>query len=246
MPFSAHLEELRRRLIRSILAVLVFFIPIYAFSRQVMLFLQQPVLEAFPEGAAPFALLHLPEGFFTELKASIMVAILIALPYIFFQIWKFVAPGLYPRERKVAFPMMFFSTIFFFIGAAFAYYIVFPYGFKFFLGYAEGSTIASLSLSWYLSFCTKLLMAFGIVFQMPLVVLFLSHIGLVSAAGMRSGRKIAILVIFAVAAVLTPPDVVTQSMMAGPMILLYELSVIIAAIFGRRPEQSSEDAAENA
>ncbi|MBB5021326.1 twin-arginine translocase subunit TatC [Desulfurispira natronophila] len=236
MPLTAHLEELRRRLVRSFIAIGVCFAFVYYFSKQVMLFLQEPVLQAFPEGATPFALLRLPEGFFTELKASLLVAVCIAMPYLLFQAWRFVAPGLYPREKIVAIPMMIFATIFFFIGASFAYYIVFPIGFQFFLAYAEGSVIASLSLSWYLTFVVKLIMAFGIAFELPLIVFVLSRLGLVTAEKMRKGRKIAILIIFGGAAILTPPDIVTQVMMAGPMIVLYEGSIFIAKIFGKKPD----------
>lgn len=236
MPLTAHLEELRTRLVRSFIAIGVCFAVVYFFSKEIMLFLQQPVLEAFPPGATPFALLRLPEGFFTELKASLLVAVCVAMPYILFQVWKFIAPGLYPRERKATIPLVVFATIFFFVGASFAYYIVFPLGFQFFLNYAEGSVIASLSLGWYLTFVVKLIMAFGIAFELPVIIFVLGRLGLVSAAAMRKGRKIAILVIFVVAAILTPPDVVTQVMMAGPMILLYEGSIIIVRLFGKKPE----------
>lgn len=241
MPLTAHLEELRKRLQHSIIAILVFFVPVYSFSKLVLGFLQRPVLDAFPPGAVPFALLRLPEGFFTELKASFLVAILLASPFLLFQVWRFIAPGLYPQEKRFALPMMVCSSLFFFTGAAFAYYVVFPFGFAFFLSYAEGATTASLSLSWYLTFCVQLLIAFGLVFQLPIVVLFLSRLGLVTAQKMRSVRKFAILVIFIVAAILTPPDVITQLFMAGPMMLLYELSIIIAQIFGKKRAEAAEE-----
>ncbi len=136
------------------------------------------------------------------------------------------------------------SLLFFFLGASFAYYVVFPFGFKFFLGYAEGYVTANLSIQWYLSFVTRLIMAFGLVFEMPVFVLFLSKMGIISAEMMRKHRRYAYFGIVVFSAVLTPPDVFTQLMMSGPMVLLYEFSVIVAKVFGRKREINEEDVYE--
>jgi len=240
LPLTTHLEELRKRLIRVLIVVLVVFCFVYWQSKIFMDFITAPIVPILPEDST-MAILKLTEGFFTELKLSALVALFFSMPFIFYQLWKFIAPGLYAQEKKYVVSFVIMSSLLFFLGASFAYYIVFPFGFKFFLGYAEGYVTASLSVQWYLSFVTRLIMAFGLVFEMPVFVLFLSKMGIVTASMMRKHRRYAYFGIVVFSAVLTPPDVFTQIMMSGPMILLYEMSVWVAKAFGRKREISEED-----
>ena len=153
----------------------------------------------------------------------------------------FTAPGLYQQEKRLLLPVVFLSTLFFVGGALFGYFIVFPWGFKFFLGFASETVRPLPSMKEYLSFSSKLLLAFGLVFELPLVITFMAKLGLVSVAFLKKNRKYALLLFFAGAAILTPPDVVTQIMMALPLMVLYEISIVGARIFGKKKASSEED-----
>ena len=240
LPLTTHLEELRKRLMYVIAILIVVFCLVYWKSKIFMDFITAPIVPILPQNSS-MALLKLTEGFFTELKLSALVAVFFSMPFIFYQGWKFIAPGLYAQEKKYVFSFVLMSSVLFFLGASFAYYVVFPFGFKFFLGYAEGYVTANLSIQWYLSFVTRLIMAFGIVFEMPVFVLFLSKMGIVTSDMMKKHRRYAYFGIVVFSAILTPPDVFTQLMMSGPMIILYEFSVIVAKTFGRKREIKEED-----
>jgi len=185
---------------------------------------------------------NLPEAFFTYLKVSFLAGLLLASPVILYQFWMFVAPGLYQRERRVLLPIVFLSTLFFLGGSLFGYFIVFPWGFQFFLGFATETIRPLPSMREYLSFSAKLLLAFGVVFEMPLVLTAMARLGIVSVDFLKKNRKYAILLFFTGAAILTPPDVITQIMMALPLILLYEVSIVGARIFA--PKKPTENDAE--
>jgi sec-independent protein translocase protein TatC len=240
LPITEHLEELRKRLIKVIILLVIVFSICYSKSNYIFQFVTAPLIPLFPDGSS-FAMLKLTEGFFTELKLSFMAAIFFSMPFILYQIWKFIAPGLYAHERKYVVSFVIVSSLLFFSGAAFAYYIVFPFGFQFFLSYAKGEVIASLSLQWYLSFVVRLIMGFGVIFELPVFTLFLSKMGIITADMMKKYRRYAIVVIFIVAAIFTPPDVFTQLMMSGPLLILYEISIYVAKIFGRKTTLTKED-----
>ena len=176
----------------------------------------------------------IPEAFFTYLKVSLLAGILLAVPVIMYEFWMFVAPGLYKNERRMLIPIALISSVFFVGGALFGYFIVFPYGFKFLLGFATETLRPLPSMKEYLSFATKLLLAFGFVFELPLVLTFLARLGLVSVSFLKRNRKYALLLFFAGSAILTPPDVVTQIMMSVPLMILYEISIVGARIFGKK------------
>jgi len=185
----------------------------------------------------------LPEAFFTYLKVALLSGIMLAAPVIIYQFWMFVTPGLYKKEKRILIPIVFLSSVFFIGGSLFGYFIVFPWGFKFFLGFATETIRPLPSMKEYLSFSAKLLLAFGLVFELPLVLTFLARIGIVSVDFLKKNRKYALLLFFAGAAILTPPDVVTQVMMALPLMVLYEISIIGAKVFGKKkPEEVKEDA----
>jgi sec-independent protein translocase protein TatC len=182
----------------------------------------------------------LPEAFFTYLKVSFLAAIFLASPYVLYQIWLFVAPALYSHEKKYIVPFVGFSTILFISGAVFAYFVVFPWGFKFFLGFSTETIQAAPKLKEYLSFCSVLLIAFGLIFELPLFILFLAKLGIVDAPMLSRNRRYVILGMFAMAAVFTPPDIVTQVMMAGPLIVLYEASIWIAKLISKKREEETD------
>ncbi|MDB9823161.1 twin-arginine translocase subunit TatC [Deltaproteobacteria bacterium] len=238
-PFLSHLEELRARLIKCAISVGIGFLITYYFAKDLFRILISPLTKNLPEGNG-LIFTNLPEMFFAYLKTAFIAGILLASPVIFYQIWQFIAPGLYKNEKRYVVPFVFFSTALFVGGAFFGYFIVFPFGFKFFLGYANEYITALPSVKEYFSFSSKLLFAFGVVFELPVVIFFLSRIGLVTVAFLRKNRKYAILSTFLVGAILTPPDVVTQIMMAGPLILLYELGIIIAMIAGKKKEDEED------
>jgi sec-independent protein translocase protein TatC len=237
LPFTAHLEELRKRLIICFYAVGVGFVICYFFSNRLFHILMHPLLMAMPPDEK-LIYTGLPEAFFTYLKVAFLAGVLLAVPVIMYQLWMFIAPGLYDKERRLALPIVFLSSLFFMGGALFGYFVVFPFGFKFFMGFASDAIRPLPSMKEYLSFSTKLLFAFGVVFELPLFISFLAKLGIVDVHFLRTKRKYAILLFFVVAAILTPPDVITQIMMAVPLILLYEVSILGAKMFGKKPTEA--------
>ena len=239
LPFTAHLEELRRRLIICFAAIGVGFVISYVFSKRLFEILMMPLLSAMPP-EEKLIYTGLPEAFFTYLKVAFLAGVLLAIPVIMYQLWMFIAPGLYDKEKRLILPVVFLSSIFFVGGALFGYFVVFPFGFQFFMGFASDYVRPLPSMKEYLSFSAKLLFAFGIVFELPLFITFLARLGVVDVPFLKARRKYAILLFFVFAAILTPPDVITQIMMALPLMLLYELSILGARLFGRKKAQAEE------
>lgn len=240
MTLLDHLNELRIRLVRCLIAVAISFAACYSFAERLFELLMVPLVKAMPPDSK-LIFTALPEAFFVYMQVGLVAATFVASPYIFFQIWSFISPGLYEEEKKNAIPVALFSASFFIGGAAFCYYQVFPYAFEFFMGFATDRILPMPSLSEYLGFSLKMLLAFGLIFEMPLFTYFLARFGILTAGMMRRGRKYAILGIFIVAAILTPPDVFSQMLMACPMLVLYELSIFIAAAVGRKDKTETED-----
>lgn len=240
-PFTSHLEELRNRLIKASIAVGVGFAVSYAFKEKLFQILTAPLISVMKPGET-LIYTNLPEAFFTFLKTAFLSGILLASPIIIYQFWMFTAPGLYRQEKRLLLPIVFLSSVFFVGGALFGYFVVFPWGFKFFLGFASETVRPLPSMKEYLSFSSKLLLAFGLVFELPLIITFLAKLGLVSVGFLKKNRKYAVLLFFVGAAILTPPDVVTQIMMAMPLMILYEISIIGARIFGKKKDATEEDA----
>ena len=242
LPFTGHLDELRKRLITCFIAIGIGFVASYAFKDKLFSILVNPLVSVMEAGDT-MIFTGLPEAFFTYLKVALLSGIMLAAPVIIYQFWMFVTPGLYKKERRILIPIVFLSSVFFIGGSLFGYFIVFPWGFKFFLGFATETIRPLPSMKEYLSFSAKLLLAFGLVFELPLVLTFLARIGIVSVDFLKKNRKYALLLFFAGAAILTPPDVVTQVMMALPLMVLYEISIIGAKVFGKKkPEEVKEDA----
>nr|WP_319395913.1 twin-arginine translocase subunit TatC [uncultured Desulfobacter sp.] len=251
-PFTEHLGELRDRLIHAFIAVASGFAVAYFFKEKLFEWLTAPLVTAMAKGGnAKLIFTGLPEAFFTYLKVALLGGIALSTPVLFYEFWMFVSPGLYRDEKKYLLPIIFLSLIFFIAGSSFGYFIVFPYGFQFFLGFTTETIQAMPSMKEYLSFASKMLLAFGFVFELPLVLTFLSRMGLVTPAFLKKNRKYALLLFFVGAAVITPPDVVTQIMMAMPLILLYEVGILGASLFSRKaavqeePEEEEESEYED-
>lgn len=240
-PFLSHLEELRNRLMVCAISIGACFVAAYFFSEHLFRYLVMPLKEVMPEGER-LIFTNLPEMFLTYLKVAFVSGVLASAPVIFYELWKFVAPGLYQHEKKYLIPFVVSSTILFVGGALFGYFIVFPFGFKFFMNFSNELVRALPSVKQYFSFSLRLLLAFGAVFELPVVIFFLTKIGVVSPDLLKRKRKYAILLTFALAAILTPPDVITQLMMAGPLIVLYEIGIVVSKIAQRKKEEKTEAA----
>jgi sec-independent protein translocase protein TatC len=233
LPFTSHLEELRRRLIICFVSIGACFVVCYVFSKKLFEVLMLPLLSAMPEGEK-LIYTGLPEAFFTYLKVALLAGVLLSVPILMYQLWMFIAPGLYDKEKRWVAPIVVLSSFFFMGGALFGYFVVFPFGFKFFMGFASDFVKPLPSMKEYLGFSAKLLFAFGVVFEMPLFITFLAKLGIVDVKLLKTKRRYAILLFFVFAAILTPPDVITQIMMAGPLIVLYEVSILGAKMFGKK------------
>ncbi len=234
MPLTAHLEELRWRIVRSLAAVAVGFVACYAFADRLFVFVIHPLAALRPEQSLLIGT-GVTEAFFTKLKVSFIAGLFLASPVVFFQAWRFVAPGLYDSEKRLALPFALAASFFFVAGAAFCYVVVFPVGFRFFLEeYGSIDVAPRIRITEYLSFATRMLLAFGVTFELPVVTYFLARLGVVTHRHLIEYGRYAVVVIFFVAAVLTPgPDVASQLLMATPLLLLYGLSILVALVVAR-------------
>jgi len=241
MPLTSHLEELRRKLIISGVSWLVAFLACYSFAEPLFDLIATPVRAALPEGTS-LVFITATEPFFTYLKIGALAGLLVSMPVIFWQIWSFVAPGLYQNEKRYIFPFVLASTLCFATGAFFGYRFVFPMAFKVLIEFGTGSgeLSAMLSMGSYLSLSSKLLLAFGLVFELPVVIFFLARMGLVDHKMLARNRKFALLAAFLIGAMLTPPDVFSQTALALPFIILYEIGIIVARLFGKRRKPEEE------
>ncbi len=246
-PFTAHLEELRRRLMIAGGAWLVGFLACYGFAERLFQYVSQPVRAALPEGSS-LVFINATEPFFTYLKIGAIAGLLVALPVILWEIWAFVAPGLYSNEKRFAIPFVGASCLCFAAGTYFGFQYVFPTIFTFLVKYGTGSgeITAMLSMGSYLALSSKLLFAFGLVFELPVVIFFLARMGVVDHLWLRRNRKYALITAFVIGAVLTPPDVFSQTALAVPFILLYEIGIWVAFFFGKKKKSDPSETADPA
>src|SRR6266487_7017430 len=240
--FISHLIELRSRLLRSIVAVVVVLLCLFPWAKDIYGALARPLLKALPQGSTMIAT-DVTGTFLVPLKVTLMAAFLIALPYVLFQMWAFVAPGLYHHEKRLAIPVIMSSVVFFALGMAFAYFAVFPIAFGFFANYAPAGVQMMTDIDKYLSFVLTMFIAFGITFEVPVIVIVLVRLRVVSLEKLRSIRGYVIVGAFVVGAVFTPPDVLSQVMLAVPLWLLYELGMLVAR-FITVPKREDEREAE--
>ena len=231
--FIAHLIELRTRVLHSFVALLVTFVCLFPWAADLYALLARPLLAKLPKGGQMIAT-DVTTPFFVPLKVAMMAAFLIALPYILYQLWRFVAPGLYAHEKRLVLPLIIASTLLFFSGMAFAYFAVFPVVFGFITGIAPQGVAVMTDINEYLSFALSMFMAFGMTFQVPVAVVILVRIGMVSIEKLREIRPYVVVGAFVVGAIFTPPDVVSQFMLAIPMWLLYEAGVVVAGWMGTK------------
>ena len=235
-----HLAELRKRLLISVAVVFVMFVICFGFWEHILDWMILPLKEALPAGSNVI-FTKVGEAFFTALKVSFFAAIILSLPVIFWQLWLFIAPGLYEHEKKFVLPFVISATAMFVLGALFAYYVVFPFGFSYLINFGSQLFTALPSIGEYVGFFTKLMFGFGLAFELPVITFFLATLGLVTDESLKSFFKYAIIIIFAIAAILTPPDVLSQLLMAGPLVILYGVSILIAKIVNPAKKQNEED-----
>lgn len=235
-----HLIELRSRLLRAVLGVLAVFLALMPFARRIYAFLAEPLLSKLPEGAQMVAI-DVASPFFAPIKLAFFVAVVIAMPLVLYQAWAFVAPGLYRHEQKLARPLLLSAMLLFYAGCAFAYFLVLPVVFGFLTGIAPEGVAVMTDISRYLDFVLVLFLAFGFSFEVPVAVVILVLLGWVDVAQLKSARAYVIVGAFIVAAVITPPDVISQLMLAIPMCLLYELGIIAARGLAGRTRRTVEE-----
>ncbi|UCG77794.1 MAG: twin-arginine translocase subunit TatC [Nitrospirota bacterium] len=253
MPVTEHLSELRRRIIFSILSLVIWFALLFGFSEHIFEFLTLPLKSKISFIAeAPFirfipvesnveslVFLAPAEAFWMHIKVSLVSAFILSLPVILFQVWKFISPGLLPKERKYVGPFIMIASSLFVMGAAFCFLIVLPFAMGFLLNYKVGTLTPMISVGAYVDFCLKFIVAFGLVFELPIVIVFLTRMGIVTPRTLSKNRKYAVLISFVIAAILTPtPDAFNQTLMAGPIMVLYEIGILASKLF--RPKEKED------
>ncbi len=245
MTFLEHLEDLRKRLFYSFVALFIGFVPGWVFSKQLYAILARPVTQYLPEGTK-LAFTTLTAPFMLYMKVAFLASLFFMSPFVFLQIWYFVAPGLYRKEKKYAVPFVLMTTFFFSLGALFAYFIVFPWACRFFLTLGRDFQPV-ITVDQYFGFALKVILGIALIFELPTLVFFLAKMGLVTARWMVKNFKYAVLLVFVIAAVITPtPDVITQSIVAVPMLVLYGFSILIALAVGRGKEKARSSGTDQA
>ena len=239
LPLVAHLSELRDRLLRAVLAVLLVFLCLFPFANEIYLYVSEPLRALLPEGSTMIAT-EVASPFLTPFKLTLVTAIFLAIPYVLFQAWAFVAPGMYRNEKRLAIPLLISSVLLFYAGAAFAYYVVFPLIFGFFTSVGPSDITIMTDINRYLDFVLKLFFAFGIAFEIPIAAVIMIRAGITSADALAKKRPYIVVGCFILGMLLTPPDVVSQSLLAIPMWILFEIGVQ----FGRlvEPETAPDNA----
>lgn len=235
----AHLIELRARLLRSSIALLLVFVALLPFANDLYAWLAQPLLAKLPPGSHLVAI-EVASPFFTPIKLAFFAALMLAMPYLLYQAWAFVAPGLYRHEKRLAKPLLIATVLLFYAGCAFAYFLVLPMVFGFLNKVTPEGVTMTTDISRYLDFVLVLFLAFGASFEVPVAVVVLVLIGLVTPEQLREARGYVIVGIFIVAAIITPPDAVSQLMLAIPMMILYEIGLIAARMVARRPRATTD------
>ncbi len=239
-PFMSHLLELRDRLLRSVLVVLVVFLALFPFGNDIYVFIAEPLMKVLPEGTSMIAT-KVASPFLTPFKLSLIAAVFFSMPYLLYQLWGFVAPGLYQHEKRMALPLLASSVVLFYLGAAFAYFVVFPLVFKFFTSVTPEGVAVMTDISEYLDFVLTLFFAFGLAFEIPIATILLVWMGMTTPEKLASKRPYVIVGAFVIGMLLTPPDVISQTLLALPMWLLFEGGVIFSRFFVRnRDEEAGE------
>ena len=238
LPLTAHLEELKKRLIRSLIGIGIGFGACYYYKDWLFRIITKPLMDVMPKNSF-MIYTSLPEAFFTYMKIAFFASIFLTAPFTLYQIWKFISPGLYPREKKYVIPFVLTSTLLFVGGVVFGYYLALPPAFGFFVEFSSDTLRPMFTMKEYLSFSLKLLLAFGVSFELPVFIFFMAKLGIVNSRMMSRQRRYAILIIFILAAILTPsPDAFTQVIMAVPLMILYEFSIYVAKFAERKKKET--------
>lgn len=243
--FISHLVELRDRLLRAIVVVLLFFIVLMPWAGDIYDLLALPMMKTLPEGTNMIAT-GVVTPFFVPIKVTLLAAFLLALPFVLYQAWSFIAPGLYTHERRMAIPLVLGTTLLFLAGMAFCYFFVFGVVFSFIAEFAPKSIMPAPDIAQYLSFVMTLFLAFGITFEVPVAVVLLARAGIVDVQKLKDARPYVIVGAFIIAAIITPPDVISQFMLAVPMIVLYEVGIVLVRIMARKAEEAERAYDEDA
>lgn len=233
MPLVAHLTELRERILRAVLAVLIFFIALFPFANDIYAAVSEPLRALLPEGASMIAT-EVASPFFTPFKLAMVSAVFLAMPYVLYQIWSFIAPGMYRHEKRLAIPLLVSSIALFYAGAAFAYFVVFPLIFAFFTSVGPEDITIMTDINSYLNFVLKLFFAFGIAFEIPIAAVLMIWAGITTPEALAKKRPYIIVGCFVFGMLLTPPDIISQSLLAIPMWLLFEVGVFFGKHLQRR------------
>ena len=236
----SHLMELRNRLLYSVIGILVFFIPAAIFSQELYSLIAAPLMSVLPEGTTMIAT-EVASPFLTPLKLAFVVAIVFAIPILLYQLWAFVAPGLYQHEKKMVFPLLFSSTLLFYLGMAFAYIVVFPLVFGFFTKVAPAGVQVMTDIKSYLDFVFSMFIAFGVAFEVPVAVVLLVRGGVIDADKLAKKRPYVVLWAFVAAMLLTPPDVMSQTLLAIPMLILFEIGLFVARRGQKKTDKNDSD-----
>ena len=238
-PLIAHLVELRGRLLKSVVCVIVIFLSLYWFSNDLYSLISEPLRVFLPEGSTMIAN-DVASPFFTPFKLTLMISVFIGMPYMLYQIWSFIAPALYEKEKKLAIPLLLSSIILFYLGMAFAYFVVFPLVFGFFTSAGPEGVAIMTDISRYLDFVLKLFFAFGLAFEIPIATILLVAAGITTTANLREKRPYVVVGCFIVGMLLTPPDVISQLLLAIPMWLLFEMGIIFSSLLKKHTRASEE------
>jgi len=239
-PLISHLIELRSRLLRCLICIVVVFLALLYFSNDIYSIVANPLVRQLPEGSVMIAT-DIAAPFFTPIKLTAIVALFVSIPYILFQIWGFIAPALYQKEKRLVLPLVVSSTILFYIGLAFAYFVVFPLAFYFFINSAPPDVAINTDITKYLDFVMSLFVVFGFAFEVPVAIILLCWSGVTSTQSLKKKRPYIIVGVFAVAMFLTPPDVFSQTLLAIPMCLLFEIGLFFARFYTPRQSESDEE-----
>ncbi|MFV8819062.1 twin-arginine translocase subunit TatC [Haliea sp. E17] len=240
LPLVAHLTELRDRLLRAILAVLLVFICLFPFANDIYAYISLPLRDLLPPGATMIAT-EVASPFLTPFKLTLFASIFIAIPYVLYQAWSFVAPGMYRHEKRFAVPLLVTSIALFYAGAAFAYFVVFPLIFGFFTSVGPEGVAIMTDINSYLNFVLKLFFAFGVAFEIPIVAILLIWAGITTAEDLGKKRPYVIVGCFVIGMLLTPPDVISQTLLAGPMWLLFEVGIFFGRFVEKRDEEDTSE-----
>ena len=239
MTFLEHLGDLRKRIFLAFISVIVAVIPCWFFAKDLFKILARPVTQFLPEGEK-LVFTSLPGPFLLYMKTAFLAAVIFTSPFIFYQVWLFIAPGLYKKEKKYIFPFISFTTIFFLSGAAFAYFIVFPWACRFFLNLGSDFN-PMITIDQYFSLALRMILGIALVFELPTIIFFLARMGIVTSKWMIKNFKYAVLAVYIIAAVITPtPDMINQSIVAVPMLILYAFSILIAFLVGKKKEKKNK------